>query len=891
MNNLLKKLKELKNKINRISLDLGNKELISFFKNSIKKEERILYSLHRKGMGGKKLVNLHSLFIDDILKNIFRLVLSDTFKNKVSGDSPLTIAAIGGYGRGDLNPRSDIDVLFIYQNKIRKQIENNVRNILYFLWDIGFDLGHSTRSIKDCIQVAKENMDSATAMLESRFITGDRVIFSEFEKRIMKFIRREKSRRYIQGKIEEQNFRYQMYDSSIYVKEPNIKESSGGLRDFHLVLWFSKVLFDSLDLKCLYKNKIYPRDEIKNLERSYDFLLRIRNELHFLYRLKKDTLTFDEQPIIAKNLGYKSSITSKAEAKLMRDYYIHARNINLFRQDFIKRLISIKEHKKEKIYQLDSGFQLINSDVLTISNKRKSFAKEQSNLIKIFKYQQKFNCSISDKLKTKIKKDIKFLNDSFSKNNELNKMFLSIISKKREVEPTLRSMHELRVLDNLIPEFGKINCFVYYDNFHRYTADEHTLLALKYLDELLKNSNPKLERLSETLQNIDDIHILRLSILFHDLGKIYGPHHTKKSLDIIPKIARRMKLNSEEISMVEFLVRNHTVMSNFIQTRDLNDEDSIGEFSNIVANPERLQMLYILTYCDIRAVAPGVWTEWKNSLLWNLFYKSLNYITLDDYKENRVEYFKYLKEDIINECIAEFSIDEIEEHLNNIHEKYIYSTSPTTIKEHLRIIREAKKNVFSTNVVPKEKLEITEFTICSTKDKIGLLSDIVGTLTFHNLNIISAKVFTRRDGIAVDDIRIVGIVEDDVWKKINNDLKNVLLRDLSIDNMIKKHRKYLKIKKKKKLEIITNVKFDNKTSENLTIIDIETQDRMGLLHLISKTLSDLNLNIEYAKIFTEGDKALDVFYVNDKNKNKITSGKKLINIKRKLTEVLSTQTI
>ncbi|NVM02833.1 MAG: hypothetical protein HWN67_10880, partial [Candidatus Helarchaeota archaeon] len=233
----------------------------------------------------------------------------------------------------------------------------------------------------------------------------------------------------------------------------------------------------------------------------------------------------------------------------------------------------------------------------------------------------------------------------------------------------------------------------------------------------------------------------------------------------------------------------------------------------------------------------------------------------------------------------------IEEHLNNIHEKYVYSTSPSAIKEHLRIIREAKKNIFSTNVVRKERFDITEFTICSTKDRIGLLSDIVGTLTFHDLNILSAKVFTRRDGIAVDDIKIVGIVEDDVWEGINNHLENVLLKDLSMDNMIKNHRKYLRMKKKKKLNVPTSVKFDNKTSDNLTIIDIETQDRIGLLYLISKTLSDLSLNIEYAKIFTEGDKALDVFYVNDENKNKITSKKRLLNIKRRVTEVLSTQFI
>ncbi len=881
-------LKVLKRKISKSSLDCSDKEIISFFKKSIREAEKILFSLHRTGIGGKRLENLHSQFIDNILKKIYRLVLTDIFDNKVPEKIGLTIAATGGYGREDLSPRSDIDILIIYKNKMNKKIESIISKFLYYFWDIGFDLGHSTRSIKDCIKVAEENIDSATSMLESRYIIGEKDIFDDFEKRILKFIRRYNCKKYILGKIEEQDFRYKLHDYSLYIKEPNIKESSGGLRDFHIVLWFSKVLFDTFDLNFFYENKIYPRDEIKNLENSYDFLLRIRNELHFTFHTKKDILTFNEQPLIARNLGYRPGIASKAEAKLMQDYYLHARNISLFKHDFIERFAFPKQHKKNKVYQLDDGIQLNNSEELSINKSNKSFAKEPGKLFKVFSYQQKFNCRLSNKLKTKIRKDIKFLDDSLSKNTSANETFLSILSNKKSVEPVLRIMHELGVLGRLIPEFGKINCFVYYDNFHKYTADEHILLTFKYLDKILKNSEFELYKLSEALKNLDDISSLRLALLFHDLGKIYGPDHTKKSLKLIPKIAKRMNLGPYQTSLVEFLVRNHLVMSRFIQSRDLSDEDSIAEFSNIVANPERLQMLFILTYCDISAVGPGVWTNWKYSILSELTNKAMNYITLDEYKENRIEYMRYLREDIINECKNEFSINEIEEHLKNIHEKYIYSTSAVTIKEHLGLIREAKKYVFSTNVENKEKSGITEFTICSIKDRIGLLADIVGTLSFHELNILSAKVFTRKDGIAVDEIKIVGILKEGEWKRINDDLKNVLLKDLIINERIKKHRKYLRTKKKKKLKILTVVKFDNKTSEDYTIIDIETQDRMGLLYLILKTLSELNLNIGYAKIFTEGDKALDVFYV-DENKHKIKNRKKLKMIKDTITDVLSTQ--
>jgi [protein-PII] uridylyltransferase len=732
-------------------------------------------------------------------------------------------------------------------------------------------------------------MDSATAMLESRLITGDKGIFEEFENKILRFIRR--NRGYLLGKIEEQNFRYQMYDSSIYVQEPNIKESSGGLRDIHLVLWFSKVLFGYLELKCLYKNNAYQKDEIKNLQKAYDFLLRLRNELHFLYRSKKDVLTFNEQSRVAKNLGYRSGIIEKAEAKMLGDYYLYARNVNLFKQDFIERFVLTKEQKRFRIRKIDNVFQVINSDILTISNGKKSFAKDTTKLMKIFELLQKYNFRLSGELKIKIKRDIKFLNKSFSRDVNANRMFLLIVKKNKEVEPVLRLMHELGILDKLIPEFGKVNCFVYYDNFHRYTADEHILIAMRYLDGLLKIDDPKLEKLSKVLYSINDIHILRLAILFHDLGKIYGPYHTKRSVEMIPRISKRMNLNPEETSMVEFLVRYHIVMSNFIQTRDLDDEDSISEFSNIVATHERLNMLYILTYCDISAVAPGVWTDWKHNLLWALYHKVLNYITLDEYKENRKEYLRILREEIINECISEFSLDEINEHLNNIHEKYVYSTSPQTVKEHIRIIEEAKKNIFSINVVRKEKSGITVFTISTIKDRIGLLSDIVGTLTFNDMNILSAKVYTRSDGIVIDEINIEGIIGYDVLEKVYGDFENVLLKDMSIDKVITSHRKYLKTKRKKRLKIPTTVEFDNKTSENLTIIDVKTQDRIGLLYLISKTLSSLNLNIEYAKIFTEGDKALDVFYVNNENKQKITSRKKLIDIKNTLADLLSTQII
>ncbi|MCK4965773.1 HD domain-containing protein, partial [bacterium] len=447
----------------------------------------------------------------------------------------------------------------------------------------------------------------------------------------------------------------------------------------------------------------------------------------------------------------------------------------------------------------------------------------------------------------------------------------------------------LGVLGRLIPEFGRINNFVYYDNFHKYTADEHTLLTLRSLDDLLTANEPALKELSDMLHTIPHIHILRLALLLHDLGKVYGPYHSKKSAEMVPRISKRMGLDGDQISLIEFLVRNHIVMSNFIQTRDLDDDDSIGEFANIAATPRRLSMLYILTYCDIHAVAPNVWSDWKHSLLWNLFRKTLNYITLEEFAEKRVEYFSALREDIIDECSDEFSLDEIEEHLNNIHEKYIFTTSPSVVKIHLRLIREAKNNTFAINVVRKEKTGLTEFTFCSTIDKIGLLSEIMGTLTLRGLNILSAKVFTRSDGIALDKIIIVGLVEDAVWEEVDDSLKRALMGNESIDAQVRGHRKFLKITGKKKLTIRTKVTFNNKTSHKFTIIEIETQDRIGLLYLITRALSDLSLNIAFAKIFTEGDKALDVFYVTDEKKNKISSKRKLEKIKKTLSGVLSMQ--
>lgn len=847
--------------------DDARRNFVQAFKTALIKERELLFKQHRQGTGGLDLIHQHTGFVDSMIQYLFKEVLETHQETGNPKEHQYCLVATGGYGRGELNPFSDVDVMFIYRKKLTPHLTAVVHDFFYLLWDIGFNVGNSVRSIKDCITVAKEHLDSETAMLESRRLNGHHETFQEFQSEYLQFLKKTEQESFIKGKLDEQKLRYKNYDQSIYVQEPNVKESSGGLRDIHLVWWISRVLFGCRQLSDLGKKKLCSKQELEELIEAQDFLLRVRTELHFSSGVKKDLLSYEEQERVAAALGFTASPNILAHEHFMRVYYTHARNIHFFLEDFLEQCLETKREKKRgrksvKKREVAPGLALVDDKVLVLSDGGSLFTDEPIALVQVFQYMQRFRCKLHNDLKRAIKNHSILIDAAYRHDKSVNDIFLGLLSRRHYVLPVLRAMHDVGILGRLLPEFGQLTCFVQYDYFHRYTVDEHTLLVLQYLDDLVATEDTRHEVKREVYRNLQDLHVLRLAILLHDAGKVESLQHSQVSAELIPQVARRMNLSEDDSVLLTFLVKYHTLMSMTFQLRDLDDQQTIKRFAEQVASKRRLRMLYLVTYADIRAVAPGVWTDWKNTLLTDLYRKTLDYISLEDVEGDRSVYLAERRKAVIEAGEPDFPKDAIAQHLDGMHQKYVFAVAPDRIRTHLELVQDIDEKKLTTFLAAEKGAQSSEITIC-TKDRLGLFANIVGVLSYHDLNVLNAHIFTRSDGVVLDVFNVAGEIEHLKWRRIRRDLREALEEKIHVDDLMANHSKYLLRRRSGRMNISTFIRFDTHSSNDYTIVEIHSHDRWGLLYLIAKILYELNLNIGFAKIFTEGDKALDVFYVND----------------------------
>ncbi len=866
---------------------------VQLFKKALHKSKELLYELHKKGASGRDIVSRLTTFSDYVLQAVYKTMELNLIRDEGPPAPQCTLIAVGGYGRGELNPQSDVDVLFIFEKDIDKKIERLVTDCLYFFWDIGLDVGYSSRSVGECLHLAKEQLDSGTSMLESRFLAGQPQLFALFRENIEYFFQRQEQRTFVAEKIYERDLRYKHYDESIYVQEPNVKESAGGLRDVHFVQWLGKVLYNCDSLYDLYKKGYCTLEEYDEVEKAVDFLFKIRNELHFSSNLKKDQLTFDDQAKASKALGFRSSKISLAPEKLMQQYYQHAKVIHLFQQNFIEQYnVKMNAGRDQAVpapVQVAEGFVLANSKYLEIDADDSIFRKEPCRIMEIFRQQHMNRCQLGSHTKGIVRNIVGGLDSKISRDSRFLNPLLELLGEEQYCAPVLRTMHELGLLGKIIPEFGKLTCFVQYDYNHRYTADEHTIRALEILEgiPLLDPKDPGLGHIPEICSaHVHSLGMMRLTILLHDVGKAMGPRHVERSARVVPRVARRFGLSQETTELVEFLVRQHITMSHMAQLRDPDDEKTINDFANTVANLQRLQLLYLLTYCDMSATAPGLWTIWKSMLLEEVYQKAVDIITLEEHKIGREEYFERIKRLVAEKCPEDIPRESVDEHFEKMPRKYFFATAIDTVHRHLELLKQMQGRAVVTSSKFVPEFNYTELIICA-RDHIGLLSEIFGVLSFHRLNILSAQVYTRSDGIALDTFKIVGEIDGMVLEAAGRHLDETIRSTMDIETYLRQDYKYLTLKRRGKFHVVTHINFDNDASEEYTIADIQAHDRMGLLFVIAKTLSSLNVDIRFAKIFTEGDQALDVFYIQDSNGKKIIDSAALEKIEGELRKALT----
>ncbi len=845
---------------------------LEFFRAALADGLDSLKLLHAGGASGQESVRAHARLIDELVRTLLRLTVAEA---RASGLAPtaFVVVALGGYGRSQLHPSSDIDLMVVHDGDLSPYVQRITQELLYTLWDLGLQVGHSLRSLEDCVAIAGTDLPSRTSMQEARFLVGDRALFGRFQRVLRENVYRRDFEQFLELMLAERDQRYRKHGASPYVMEPNVKESAGGLRDMHTAMWLSAAKFGARTLRELTQKGLITEREQALTDAALTFLWRVRNELHFLAGYRNDVLTRDLQPQVAKNFGYQDDDTSLAVERFMRDYYLHARVIHRVARRLIARCqdtlsrrgTAARRHRQQA---LADGLVFIDGRLHLADHTIDRFAADPTQPLKVFWHAHRLGCELSLELERTLEAALDLIDDGVRRSPAARDLFLDICRSWGRVAVTLSQMHELGALGRYLPEFGALTCLVQYDAYHRFSADRHSLLAVEHLEALAPGKSAESEGAAQVFADVERPELLMLGMLLHDIGKAKGHGHVAKGIPLIRELTGRMGLPAEDAALVEFLVAHHLTMSHIAQRRDIDDPKTIADFAAAVGDAQRLRMLYLLTYADMRAVGPGVLTPWQAVVLHELYARTLSRLT-----GGRVERptRAHLADRLHTALGDEVSRQAVMAHLAMMPERYLATTTVPRMAEHVRMLHRLDATHVSTELFHHPDLGSSDLVVV-TRDLPGLFSLIAGTLAAHGVNIISAQIATRADGIAIDTFQVndptgEAITAAGQWARVLDALRSVLAGEESVEGLLARRRAAGRATGEAPTP--PRVSVDNSLSDELTVVEVKCADRLGLLYLITRTLSAEGCDIVSARIATEIDQAFDTFYVHDGRGGKI----------------------
>jgi [protein-PII] uridylyltransferase len=875
------------------------------YKNFLKVEAHRLKMLHRAGAGGGEICRARAAVIDLLLRHVLQAI-QQTLSVEGAGSPPhCALVAIGGYGRGELNPHSDVDILFLHdgdtvsfaRGRPHPYLAALTGQMLYTLWDLGLKVGHSVRTVEDCVRVANSDMQSKTSLIESRLIAGSDELFKRMETVVLARCVRDCEDDYIAARLEDQAQRRSKFGGSATMQEPNVKNGCGGLRDYQNLLWMAYFRYRTRTLAELQKRELISEAERKQLESAYDFLLRVRNDLHYHENRSADVLTKNLQPAIAGNLGYTDRSPVKRLEAFMRQVYIHMRNIHLItrtverrlalvpppdrRIPSIRQLLRSGRHRVRR--QLVDGFKIVDGEIYPVSNR--VFRDQPRRLMRVFLHAQQRGLALHPDVAQLIRNHLSLVDRGFLGDEHIRDTFLEILNQRGNVEPILRVMHEVGLLGKYLPEFGRLTCLVQHEFYHQYTADEHTLVCLQQLDRIWEARQPPHSNYTETFQSIERPFVLYLALLLHDAGKAHrGGRHSQVGGQLSLNVARRLGLDGAATETLRLVIENHLAMAQISQRRDLEDPAVIRNFAALVQSEENLKLLTLHTIADSLGTSDTLWNGFKDSLLRQLYHKTLDRLgggTAFIRAEERQR--ELLAAEVRRQLPEEISDEELQAHFANLPPRYFQVHTAKDILGDLTLAHGFMRRQLEEEDRALEPLVTwqnqpdrgyTTVKVC-TWDRIGLFSKIAGSLTASGLNILSAQIFTRNDGVILDTFYVTdaraGLLADKAEReRFERLLTSTLTGDLDLAALIARQKSLCSPFQFPIGERIqTAISFDNDTSETRTVIDVETEDHVGLLYTISQTLSELGLNTSVAKICTEKGAAIDSFYVSERDGAKV----------------------
>ena len=880
----------------RLALDLLKAAL---FRGRMIAKERL-----ESGGGGVETARLLANVADEVISALYDFTTVHMFRarNPTEGER-LALLAVGGYGRGTMAPYSDVDLLFLRPYKQTAHAESVIEFMLYALWDLGFKVGHASRTVEECIRLGRADFTIRTALLEARHLTGDTDLSESLKRRFLKDVQTGTGAEFVTAKLKERDERHAKAGATRYLVEPNVKEGKGGLRDLNTLFWIAQYLHPSATPMEMVRLEEFTGGELKAFIRAFDFLWAVRAHLHFATGRAEERLTFDLQPEIARRMGYGDSPHGETPAveRFMRRYFLIAKEVGSLTRIFCAKLEDEQAKGKPeglsrflpglgrpRRTKLEDGFML-DGGRLTVDGPD-TFAKDPINLIRLFRLADQRDLDLHPDAFSLVTRALNLITPRIRRDPAAAEAFLDILARGKRTYRTLSMMNEAGVLGRFIPEFGHIVAQMQFNMYHSYTVDEHTLRAVGIIAEIASGGFTTEHPLSvQILPLIQDREALFLAMLLHDTGKGGEGGQELAGARAARSACERLGLTDERTELIAWIVEHHLVMSDYAQKRDIADPRTIADFARIVQTPERLRLLLVLTVADIRAVGPGVWNGWKGQLLRELYGQTETLFRGGRTSDPAVTLRQELKStaDMARETLV--ASDGAQQWVREMEDAYFNSFSANDHALHYALTQRAKDNggaAASAKVSAGRR--ITEVVVAA-KDRKGLFADLTGAFPLLGANVVGARVYTSQGGEALD----VFHVHDNSGAAFGHDNPALLTRLTTAleaaargETLTVEPRRAFDPGRAAAFTVPVSISIDNEASEAATVVEVSGPDRPGLLQALARALSNRELHLVSAHIDGYGERAVDAFYVVRRDGTKLTHPRAIAGLKDALNEAL-----
>ena len=849
------------------------------------------------------LLNLSNLKTYTFMERYTRIIdeyFRDRFETSMVGPhlgiakNPYVFIALGGYGRGEQCVHSDVDFLFLFKKNVPEGAESLIQEIVYPLWDVGLDVGYATRSLKECLKLAREDYEILTPLLDARFICGMSLLYTELMEQFHRKVIQRHSRKIINWLIETNRQRHVNFGDSTYRLEPNLKDGQGGLRDYHTMLWLSRIKYHLKQPRDLEYSGHLTHAEYRGLTEALAFIWNVRNRLHLLCGRKCDQLHFENQLKLAESLDYKRTNGNQPVEVFLGD--LHGQ-MELIKQQHLMLLYELGYTTKgrprkqpQKITQVNE--LVVDRDALYFESPE-AVVRTPELLIKIFEESLRLKLPLSTEAKRIVKEFGYLVDEAFANSPKTIKAFERILLSPAPVFNVLKEMLNTGFLVRLIPEMRSVINQIQYDEYHLYPVDKHLLRTVQNIKNFTSSHASQDHPLcAEIYKKLKQKKLLLWAALLHDIGKgADSDNHSETGAEVVRNLLKAKGLQPEEIDTVAFLIQKHLFLIKAATRRDIHDEETAIVCAREIEDAERLQMLYLLTVADCKATGPNAWNNWTAILLRDLFLKVLNVIENGELaSRDTIEEIELKKKRALSAAATESEKNTIENLFNILSPRYLIYATPDQILEDINRYQKLGDQAFVWNITRTADTRTRTVKICA-QDRPGLFSKIAGVFTLNNIDIVDAQIFTWRNRIAVDIFEVKPppdqLFEEERWVRAEKNLKDALTNDFDLSSAV--YKKIGRYRKKKSVPARrpTRVEVDNFSSSFFTIIEVFAYDYPGLLFNITDALFVCQLDIWVAKIATKVDQVVDVFYVRDFDGQKVDDPNQVNHIKKVVKERLA----